>query len=213
MEEKEKIESGEIEALESESASAVVEEENLETLKDALEEKNKELAELQETLNQVQDKYLRLYAEFENFKKVVAKEQAELLNYGHERLITEILTVVDNLERAITHSKDFIDKINPEAAEVFEGLTSGVEMTLKQMMDILGRFGVKAIKALGESFDPTRHHAVSQVESDRNEPNTVVEELRKGYCLNDRVIRPSMVVVSKRSQKEVEISSGEDFGV
>jgi len=142
-------------------------------------------------LNELQDKYLRLYAEFENFKKVVSKEQTEYLKYGHERLIIEILPVVDNLERAIAHSKEFIEKINPEGIETLEGLISGVEMTLKQMMDVLGRFGVREIKALGEAFDPSKHHAVSQVWTDGYKPDTVIEELRKGYFLHKRVIRPS----------------------
>lgn len=181
-----------------------IEEENLDAIKDALEEKKKGISELQ-------DKYIRLYAEFENFKKVIAKEQAETLKYGHERLITELLSVIDNLERAIIHSKGFIERVNSEGAEAFQGLTSGVEMTLKQIIDLLGRFGVKEIKALGEPFDPSKHHAVSQLESDEYESNTVIEELRKGYYLNDRVIRPSMVVVSKKKEKaethEAEIQS------
>jgi len=183
-----------------------IETETVETLKDALEGKEKELSALQ-------DKYLRLYAEFENFKKVVAKEQAELLRYGHERLITEILPVIDNLERAITHSKEFIGGLNPEGMEVVQGLISGVEMTLKMILDVLGRFGVKEIKALGEPFDPSRHHAVSQTESEEHDPNTVIEVLSKGYLLNDRVIRPSMVVVSKRVTKETGNQDNEGNGI
>lgn len=174
-----------------------IETETIETLKDALEGKKKELSELQ-------DKYLRLYAEFENFKKVVAKEQTELLRYGHERLITEILPVIDNLERAIAHSKALVQRFDSEGVKALQGLLSGVEMTLKLMLDAVGRFGVKEIKALGEAFDPSRHHAVSQIESNEHEPNTVVEVLSKGYSLNDRVIRPSMVVVSKKVLKETE---------
>lgn len=177
--------------------------ETLNALKEGLDIKKKELAELQ-------DKYLRLYAEFENFKKVASKEQTELLRYGYERLITETLPVVDNLERAIAHSKEFSDKINPEGMEALEGLISGVEMTLRQMMDVLGRFGVKEIKAIGNAFDPSRHHAVAQVETKECKPNTVVEDFRKGYLLHDRVIRPSMVAVSKTSEPQ---DSSEESGV
>lgn len=178
------------------------EEESLDTLKEELETKKRELGELQ-------DRYLRLYAEFENFKKVVTKEQTELLRYGNERLINEILPVIDNLERAILHSKELTNKVDPESREAIDSLISGVEMTLRQIKDILGRFGVREIKALGEVFDPTLHHAVSQIETGGHKPNTVIEELRKGYLLNDRVIRPSTVVVSKKTSKVVEVSSGE----
>lgn len=169
------------------------------SLKDALETKKKELSDFQ-------DKYLRLYAEFENFKKIVAKDQTELLRYGHEKLIIEILPVIDNLERAITHAKDFTDRLSPEGMEILQGFVSGIEMIHKQIMDALTRFGLKPINATGEHFDPSRHHAVSQVESMETEPNTVIEELNKGYFLNDRVIRPSMVVVSKKDIKETECS-------
>ncbi len=178
------------------------EEESLDTLKGELETKKRGLGELQ-------DRYLRLYAEFENFKKVVSKEQTELLRYGNERLINEILPVIDNLERAILHSKELTNKADPESREAIDSLISGVEMTLRQMRDILGRFGVREIKALGEVFDPTLHHAVSQIETGGHKPNTVIEELRKGYLLNDRVIRPSTVVVSKKTSKVVEVSSSD----
>lgn len=179
------------------------EEESLDSLKEEIETKKRGLGELQ-------DRYLRLYAEFENFKKVVSKEQAELLRYGNERLIVEILPVIDNLERAILHSKELTDKADPESREAIDSLISGVEMTLKQIKDILGRFGVREISALGEVFDPTLHHAVSQIERGGHEPNTVIEELRRGYLLNDRVIRPTMVVVSKIPESQ---NSSEESGV
>jgi len=83
-------------------------------------------------------------------------------------------------------------------------------MTLKQMMDVLGRFGVREIKALGEAFDPSKHHAVSQVWTDGYKPDTVIEELRKGYFLHKRVIRPSMVVVSKSPEPQI---SSQESGI
>lgn len=179
------------------------EEESLDSLKEEIETKKRGLGELQ-------DRYLRLYAEFENFKKVVSKEQAELLRYGNERLIVEILPVIDNLERAILHSKELTNKADPESREAIDSLISGVEMTLRQIKDILGRFGVREISALGEVFDPTLHHAVSQIETGEHKPNTVIEELRRGYLLNDRVIRPTMVVVSKIPEPQ---NSSEESGV
>lgn len=201
MEERDRIENDEV--LEETLGEEVLKIETLDSLRDELEVKKREF-------NELQDKYLRLYAEFENFKKVVSKEQTEYLRYGHERLITEILPVVDNLERAIAYSKEFIDKINPEGVEALQGLILGVETTLKELMVVLGRFGVREIKALGEAFDPSKHHAVSQVETDECKPNMVIEEMRKGYCLHERVIRPSMVVVSKSPVPQV---SGQKSGI
>lgn len=178
----------EIGTQEADGEKAVkVESEDIDSLKEELEAKKKALSELQ-------DKYIRLYAEFENYKKVSTKEYTELLRYSHERIVSEILPVIDSLERAINYSK------GPEGN--LQGITEGVEMTLKLMMDTFERFGLKPIKALGEVFDPSKHHAVSQVESEEHNSNMVVEELMKGYCLNDRVLRPSMVVVTKRPERE-----------
>lgn len=152
---------------------------------------NQELEEKTRELNETKDKYLRLYAEFENYKKHMAKEQKELLIYGNESLIREILPVVDNLERAIAHA---------EGSSEYRGLIDGVEMTLNQLKSILEGFGVTPIKAIGEPFDPSRHHALTQVESEEYDENVVVEELSKGYYLNERVIRPAFVSVAKKPE-------------
>ncbi|MEW6409914.1 MAG: nucleotide exchange factor GrpE [Nitrospirota bacterium] len=156
-----------------------------------IDELSKELEEKTRELNEVKDKYLRLYAEFENYKKYITKEQRELLRYGNESLIREILSVVDNLERAISHA---------EGSNESKGLIDGVEMTLNQLKSILEGFGVTPIKAIGEPFDPSRHHALTQVESEEYDENIVVEEFNKGYYLNERVIRPAFVSVAKKPE-------------
>ncbi len=152
-----------------------------------------ELQELRKELEEYKDKYIRLYAEFENYKKRVQKDRTELIKYGSEPLMIELLTVLDNLEMAISHANE---------QSSIESLLQGVELTLKEFKKILNKFGVKEIEALGKPFDPEYHHAMAQVERADVEDKTVVEEYRKGYTYNDKVIRPSLVAVSKKVSQE-----------
>jgi molecular chaperone GrpE len=178
------------EAKESETkADAPVEE--AETKTDTLAEENEKHKKEIAGLN---DKYLRLYAEFENYKRVVAKEKEELIKYSNEDLLKNLLPVIDHLELAIHHSEN--DKDNSASA-----LIEGVEMTLKELRNTLEKSGLVGIEALGKPFDPFVHHAMSQVETEESEENTVVMELRKGYMLKDRVLRPAYVGVSKKPSK------------
>jgi len=148
----------------------------------------------------LQDKYLRLYAEFENYKKRVARDQEEYAKYANERLLKELLPVVDNLERAIFHSKEV-----QEPSKILEGL----ELILKQCLEVMGKFGMNSIQSHLQPFDPARHQALGQMESNEYEEGTVIEEVQKGYRFNDRILRPALVIVSKRVKKE-EISISED---
>lgn len=147
----------------------------------------KELADLK-------DKYLRLYAEFENYKKRAQKDREELVKYGNEALLYEILPVLDNLEMALKHSEN----------SVSENLVKGVEITLREFLRITEKFGLVPIPALGKPFEPALHHAMSQVEKEDVEDKTVVEEFRKGYMLADKVLRPSLVSVSKKPETAYE---------
>ncbi|MFN3479426.1 MAG: nucleotide exchange factor GrpE [Thermodesulfovibrionales bacterium] len=160
------------------------------------EEKPEEKPSVEEELSELREKYLRLYAEFENYKKRVQKEKEELIKYGNEALLYELLNVLDNLEMALKHSSE----------NVSEGLVKGVEMTLREFQRITEKFGLIPIVALGRPFDPSLHHAMSQVERDDVEDKTVVEEFRKGYMYGDKVLRASLVAVSKKSEPEVETS-------
>jgi molecular chaperone GrpE len=137
------------------------------------------------------DRLLRVSADFENYKKRVAKEKSDLIRYGNDELIKELLPVIDNLERALGHA-------NAEGNE--EGIRSGVEMTLQQFLGILQRFGVMPIAAEGEPFDPTKHEAVMEQATGDYDPGHVVAELQKGYLLNDRLVRPAKVVVAKANE-------------
>lgn len=155
-----------------------------------IEDKTAEAVEsIQVELAEAKDKYLRLYAEFENYKKKVQKDREELIKYSNESLVYELLPVLDNLEMALKHS----------AEKNSESLIKGVENTLRELNRILEKFGVKFVEAVGKPFDPAYHHAMSQVEREDVENNTVVEEFRKGCLYNEKVLRPSLVVVSKKS--------------
>jgi len=147
------------------------------------------------------DRFLRVTAEFENFKKRSQREIADYRKFANESVIKEILSTVDNLERALSIQKG--------GADDFEGLRHGVEMTLTGLMDTLQRFGVSPLKSHGKPFDPNVHQAVSQEESEQHPENTVSQELQKGYMLNDRLLRPSMVVVSKKPDTKGELEEKE----
>jgi molecular chaperone GrpE len=146
-----------------------------------------EISPLEAELAELKDRYLRLYAEFENYKKRVKKEKEDLVKSGNEDLLHEILPVIDSLETALQHSAD-----GPS-----EGLVKGVEMTFRELLRVLGKFGLTPIAALGKPFDPSIHHAMSMIEKPSVDEKTVVEEFRKGYMFGDKVLRPSLVVVSK----------------
>ena len=152
----------------------------LERLQDQLAEKTREASE-------IFDKWLRLRAEFENYKKRMQKEKADLMRFGNESLLKSILPILDNLERAINHGKDLKENTS---------LLEGVELTLKQFVDTLERFGVKPVSAMGEVFDPEKHEAISYQESDQ-EPHRVISEVMKGYLFHERLLRPAKVIVSR----------------
>lgn len=177
-------------------------EENMQECETETEDKEvkKEETSPETELAELKDRYLRLYAEFENYKKRVQKDKEELIKYGNESLLYEILSVIDNLEMALSHS----------ANSISDGLVKGVEITRREFQRITEKFGLTQIPALGQPFDPSVHHAMSQVESSDVEDNTVVEEYRKGYMFREKVIRPSLVAVSKRTmfaiQPEIKIN-------
>ena len=157
----------------TEETTEVVEE------KDPLEEANEKLAE-------AEDKYLRLCAEFENYKKRTQKEKEARYADACIDAVAEILPVLDNLDRALAV------EVTSEDAVSFK---AGVEMTKKQMIDSLTKLGVTEIEALGKEFDPNLHNAVMQGESDEYESGVVAQELQKGYTYHDMVVRHSMVGV------------------
>lgn len=175
-------------AAESARAEEKKEPTPLEKLQAQLDEKTRESSEYF-------DKWLRLRAEMENFKKRMQKEKADRLRFGNEDLLKALLPILDNLNRAIDHGKNGREN---------SPLLAGVEMIHKELLNTLERFGVKPIPAAGEVFDPEKHEAISQEESDL-EANRVVAAVQNGYFYHDRLLRPAKVIVSQgRPQAEKE---------
>lgn len=144
----------------------------------------KRIEELEKQLGEEKDKYLRVAAEYDNFRKRSVNDRLNAVADAQAKVITEILSVIDNFERAM------------DAECTDENYKKGVEMIFKQYTGILDKLGVAEIKALGEPFDPNIHHAVNQVEDENFGENTVCQVFQKGYKLGDKVIRCAMVVVA-----------------
>lgn len=158
---------------------------------DVPEELKGQIEEKDEQIKSLQEKLLYLQADFENFKKLKAKEKMDTLKFANEEIIKEFLPVVDNLEMALKHA---------ESTEDYKSIHEGVRITLNQFMKVLEKFGIVSVEAVGQKFDPNFHEAFYQEERDDVEPDTVVSELQKGYLLNDRLVRPSRVTVSKKPE-------------
>ncbi len=134
------------------------------------------------------DKFLREKAEIENFKKRMQREKAEALRFANEPIISDLLPVVDNLERAVGHA---------QSGGTGQPLVEGVRLVLQALLDVLDEHGMSRVEAQGKVFDPTRHEALAQVESSVHSPNTVVEEHQRGYSLYNRLLRPALVTIAK----------------
>lgn len=157
-------------------------------MKEAALKKEEEKKNWEKEYQELYDKFVRLHAEFENFKKRMTKDKEEAIRFANQALIQEILPFVDNLERSLEHAGE---------AKNIDALKEGIEMTIQQFMKALEKSGLEPIQAKGEPFDPNVHEAIMQVETDEMDPNMVVEELQRGYKLHGRVIRPATVTVSK----------------
>lgn len=134
------------------------------------------------------DRFMRQAAELDNFKKRSTRDREEAVRYANESLIKDLLPVVDNLERAVAHAS---------GGGNGKPIVEGVELVLKSLVDVLAKYGVAQISAVGQPFDPAKHEAIAQVESQTHEPNSVVDELHKGYAMRDRLLRPALVSVAK----------------
>jgi molecular chaperone GrpE len=135
---------------------------------------------------ELEDRYLRLAAEFDNYKKRMAKEYSRVLETSADETIRDLLTVVDDFERALAYENSDL-----------ESLRQGINLIYTKMMEMLKKRGLVKIKGKGEQFDPIYHHAVMQLETKEKEEGTIIEEVQKGYTINGRVLRPAQVVVAK----------------
>jgi len=144
----------------------------------------------QQESDRAKDDLLRVQAEMQNLRRRNEQDVEKAHKYGQEKFASELLTVVDNLERALDAAKDNQD-------EHVKAIYDGVNLTLKSFMDLFAKFDIAVIDPLGEPFDPLRHQAMTMQENGEVEPNTVIAVMQKGYSLHERVIRPAMVMVSK----------------
>jgi molecular chaperone GrpE len=141
------------------------------------------LAELEES----RDRLLRLQADFENFRKRAAREREEMARFGAQNLVKDLLSVVDNLDRALDHAR------RSDGGDL-EGLLQGVELVHRELLGVFEKHHIQTVDARGQTFDPALHEAIAQMPDGSVEPNTVIDELQKGYQLRDRLIRPARVV-------------------
>lgn len=140
-----------------------------------------------EEIAALKDTNLRLHAEFDNYRKRSERELASFRKYANQSLVKELLPQIDNLERALESTEDTADP-----------LIEGLKMTLKGIEDALAKFGVSRVESVGQPFDPNVHEAITAQISAEVDDNTVLAEHQSGYMLHDRLIRPAMVVVSKK---------------
>jgi molecular chaperone GrpE len=159
-----------------------------------------ELAAAREEARHNLDRWVRERADLENHKRRAARERQDAVRYGTESLLRDLLPIVDNLDRAIGAARD---------GGTAKSLVEGVELVRKAFIDILQRHGVERVTATGERFDPARHEAVAFIESDTHAAQHVVEEHQAGYRLNDRLLRPAMVTVSKGKAGTSNLANGE----
>jgi len=149
-----------------------------------------ELEALRSQLEESGDRLIRLQADFENFRKRAAREREETLHFGAQNLVKDLLSVVDNLDRALEH-------VRQSDGGDLEGLLQGVELVRRELMGVFEKHHVTAVEALGETFDPSVHEAIAQAPDAEVQPNTVIDVLQKGYQLRNRLVRPARVVVAK----------------
>lgn len=146
-----------------------------------------ELARLKAEVEETQQRFVRAQADFDNFRRRTQKEKEELAKYASMKLVTELVPVIDNFERAMATV--------PEGTES-ESFSKGIQMIFRQLETVLSNEGLTAMDTVGQPFNPEFHQAIMQVETDEYEEGTVVEEVQKGYMLKDKVLRPAMVKVS-----------------
>ena len=171
---------------ESTAPAAATEEDEITTLRMQLQEKEAEA-------KANYDLFLRERADLENFKRRMQRDKSEALRFANEPVLRDLLPILDNLERAVTHA---------QVGGNSQSLIEGVSLVLRSFLEMLEKYGVSRVSAKGQPFDPSKHEAMAQVESAEVEPNTVVDEYAPAYLLHDRLLRPALVTVAKPPMNE-----------
>lgn len=183
------IETEKVDSVEKESKKTGIAIKHKKKHDDLIKEMGSKLKAAKEESIENYDRFLRISAEFENYKKRSAREMGEFRKFANESLIKDMLSVVDNLERAVDSSST--------DNKASSALVEGVNMTLKEILKIFEKFNVTPLESLKKPFDPNFHQAVISEESDDYDENTVINEFQKGYMIHERLLRPAMVVVSR----------------
>lgn len=178
-------------AAEQDALNTTTEGADTETL--ALQKLKQELETVIKEKTELNDRFMRAAAEFDNYKKRQDRQWADFKKYANESLIKELLSVVDNLDRALCA----VDGGDSQT----RGLCDGISMTIKEILKVFENFGVQQLDSVGKPFDPNYHQAVARQASDNVKENTVLEEYQKGYMIHDRLLRPAMVVVSSGKEE------------
>ena len=156
-----------------------------------IDDMREQLAALAEERDDYKNRMMRTAADLENFRRRNAREKEDLRKFGIDKVVLELLPVLDNLDRALEHAEKASDQ---------NSITDGVRMVQRQFVGALEKHGVKGFDSRGESFDPQRHEAIQQMETTEHETGTVLEEFQRGYFLHERLIRPALVVVARRAE-------------
>ena len=172
-----------------------------EALKSELEAARTQLGEVSEERDELKNKLMRSVADLENYRRRADREKEDLRKYGIDKVVSDLIPAVDNLERALQHA---------EGREDPASIVDGVTMIYKQIVNALAKYGVQGFVSKGELFDPQRHEAIQQVESTEFDTGTIVEEYQKGYFLHDRLLRPALVAVAKRIDAPQTEDSGDE---
>ena len=194
MDKKNPFEENELKDNNEETKEEVKEEIKEEAKEEQKEETKEEISEEEDKkYEELNNKYIRLAADFDNFRKRTSQEKQDLLKYGASEVLRKFISLLDTFERAQNSLKE-ID--NPQT------IKEGYEVVYKQMIDAFKKVGIEEIDALGKEFNPAEHEAVTQIPTDEYEPNHVANILQKGYKLFDKVLRPAMVGVAKEKENE-----------
>ena len=179
---------------ENNSVEAEVETPNVEEVVETLENEVDELTQMKELVAQWEDKYLRTHADFENSKRLLAKDKAAAVSYANESFANDILSVVDSFDSALAT----IEATNSEegSSEVLDKIKEGLDLTYTQLIKVLEKNHIKVVETLGE-LNPDVHQAIMQVDSEEHEVGEIVQVLQKGYTIKDRLLRPAMVSTAK----------------
>jgi molecular chaperone GrpE len=179
---------------ENNSVEAEVETPNVEEVVETLENEVDELTQMKELVAQWEDKYLRTHADFENSKRLLAKDKAAAVSYANESFANDILSVVDSFDSALAT----IEATSSEegSSEVLNKIKEGLDLTYTQLIKVLEKNHIKVVETLGE-LNPDVHQAIMQVDSEDHEAGEIVQVLQKGYTIKDRLLRPAMVSTAK----------------